>query len=272
MRLASALIIASCVAASAQGLILSTPGVKTVGLPQAVTLGDYQFYTKASYSAFMAPFNGTGLTFTDTTVVDPATFPNHSTISWSWPADMAACPIGFRGGICGFLNLEYGNYNDTFPQTPITPRQIKNITTLNCSANATFGGTSSGYDVIYDQFLTPDSGGDQVDASAEVSVFLHTPSYSQSLINGATQIGTTTISGITWQVAYSPGTLPDYYFTPSNYADVPNTAIDVKAMFAYLIAQGKLTGDEYFNGLALGVEPRQGAGTAIFNSLSVVIQ
>src|SRR5450759_1605032 len=99
----------------------ASPAVGTEGSVESVTLGDYQNYTKGSYSAFMAPFNAGALRpsrdFTETLVLRPDTFPDATSIAWQWPN--IPCPVG----IYNFLAVQYGNYDHTRPQMPITSRK-----------------------------------------------------------------------------------------------------------------------------------------------------
>lgn len=229
-------------------------------------LGDFEFFTQGSFIAFNSPFNagslkGGGFDFDDSTVVqNNSGFPANTAITWQWPA--SPCPA-----ICGFLQASYGTYDGGIPQAPITSRQVKSITTLTSSHNLTISGVTNGYDIIYDTWLTQAATGNV--HLFEIEVFLDTPQYSIDFFNSATPIGTVTISGITWSVAVSPGAAPDILFKPTNNASVPIASIDMKAMLSYLTTQGQITGNEWYNGHAIGVEPRNGTGSAIINSFSV---
>ncbi len=68
---------------------------------------------------------------------------------------------------------------------------------------------------------------------------------------------------------------PYYLFCPSDGSDQLASTVDVKALLDWLQSPNRktgaryLTGKEYFNGLATGVEPIRKSGSARFRSLNV---
>lgn len=228
-------------------------GTTALNLPDFT---NYPFPLVNLYTAFMSPFNATAGTFWENLAYFPATFPNGTTIVWSYPT--APCV-----SICGFLNIQYGFY-DTGGSQSITSKQLSAITTLTATNNLTMSGTTNGWDVLYDIFLT---NGAQGTHANEIEILIHTPTYSSASCSSGSLIGTTTISGINW-TAYLSGTI--YCVYPTSLADVPSASIDIHAIFNYLIANGGLSSSVYYNGHALGVEPRNGTGQLTYNSLSVV--
>ena len=56
---------------------------------------------------------------------------------------------------------------------------------------------------------------------------------------------------------------------PTDTSDVLSGSIDIKAMLDYLVAHDVLTGNEYFNGLAMGAEVQQGSGSLEINNFAV---
>lgn len=236
-----------------------------------LTYLDKNFYTVGSYGLFLNPQNPQGLNWWEYATVRPTTFPNNTRSQWNWP--LRASP-----SVLAFLDLfSYGDYFNTVPSTPITAQQVSSITTLTATPNLTHSGTTNGYSVLIDYFLTVSANNHGANGGLyEVELFLHSPQYALDYINAGfvTQIGTTTISGITWQVAVDltafSGTQPIFLFVQSNYADVPaGTTIDIKAMHSYLIAQGYSIGATYWGGLGGGVEVGQGTGNLYVNSISV---
>jgi hypothetical protein len=235
------------------------------------TVLDKSFYTVGSYGLFLNPQNPQGLNWWEYASVRPSAFPNKTRTQWNWP--LRASP-----NVLAFLDVfSFGDYFNTVPQTPITAKQVSAITTLTATANLTHSGTTNGYSVLYDYFLTASANSHGSNGGLyEVELFLHSPQYAIDYINAGfvTQIGTTTISGITWQVAVDStafsGTQPIFLIVQSNYADVPaGTTIDLKAIHAYLIAQGYAIGSTFWGGLGGGVEVGQGTGSLTVNSVSV---
>lgn len=229
--------------------------------------GEHQLFTRGPYSAFIDSFNKRdyviGKDFNQSFTVRPESFPNGTTLTWNWP-------IREPKFILSFLQVAaYGDYFGTVPQTPIRPMPISEITKLEVTHDLTFSGTENGYDVIYDYFLTATPHGSKTHLF-EVEVFLRTPPYSVKYFNTATPIGSFSEAGINWSVAIDrKPKVPDILIIPSNHADVPKATIDLNAMHAFLVSKGVLTGNEYYNGHSLGVEPAQGTGSLYVNSASV---
>ena len=229
--------------------------------------GEHQLFTRGSYSAFIDSFNKRdyvlGKDFDQSFTVKPETFPDGTNLTWKWP-------IRDPKFILSFLQVAaYGDYFNTVPQKPICAARVRDVIKLEVSHDLTFSGTENGYDVIYDYFLTavPNGGAARL---FEVEVFLHTPPYSVRYFETATPVGTFSASGITWSVAIDrKPKVPDILIMPANHASVPKGTIDLNAMHAFLMSKGILTGNEYYNGHSLGVEPAQGTGSLTVNSVSV---
>lgn len=233
------------------------------------TLGNQQFFSSGPYSAFMNPYNKgsyvAGTDFTQSLTLFPTPYPGATTIAWNWGSVAST-------SVYGNVAIDYGDYLNTPAQAPITPQQTKSITTLTQTHNFTIGGTVAGFDVFTDLFLTNLPGSSNT-LLFEVEIFEHSPTFVQNFFGTATPIGSTTISGVAWSVAkiVSGAAQLDILFMPTNHADVPSGSIDIKAMFSYLVAQGIITGNEYYNGMiALGSEPVQFDGVLTINSLSEV--
>jgi hypothetical protein len=245
---------------------LVAPAVAT-GAAELRRFGDHQLYTKGPFSAFMDPFNKkeyvAGKDFDQNFTVDSDKFPAGTTVTWNWP-------IRDPKFILGFLQAAaYGDYFGTVPQRPIPPARVSEIQQLVVSHDLTFSGTHNGFDVIYDYFLTREPHGAKSHLF-EVEVFLRTPEYSVKYFNSTTPVGTFTDRGVQWKVAIDRHPkVPDILFIPADHADHAKGSIDLQAMHLFLKSKGILTGDEYYNGHSLGVEPAQGTGSLYVNSVSV---
>jgi hypothetical protein len=218
-------------------------------------------YSSGVYTGYLAPFSGTEVTPNEMVIMTPRIFPNAVEINWNYSSTPCV-------GVCAFLAISYGNSAGTVARTPITPIQVNNLNSLMESHDLAFGGTTSGYDVIDDAFLY--SSPTQTARLFEFEVFLHTPSQSAAWVASAKQLGTATISGISWTVAWYPnsGGVPDVLFTPADGADVPNATIDLRAMFLWARSKGIITGTEWFTGFALGAEPQSNSGSMTIKAFS----
>lgn len=227
-----------------------------------VTLGDYQLYQSGVWSAFMAPFGiGSlvrGVGYTDSLTLDPRLMPAKTVITWIFPSTPSA------SGIYGFPQQSYGSSNNGPHTTPSV--QIKDLATLVSAHNVSITSNPNNYDVIYDAFLTSTPYGRNIE---EFSVQVHCDPSAVAYIKSVKQLGTFVGSGVTWIVVQStPG--GQIIFVPSDFSDQLSITLDLKAMLNWLVTNGTLTGNEYFNGIALGPEPYVGGGSFTFNSWSVV--
>ena len=233
-----------------------------------MTLGDSQGYTKGAYTAFMAPFNKgelrAGIDYQERIRLDPARFPAGTTISWTWPEARVDAQIR------GWLAIDYGNYDNTIPAQPIRSRRVSEIRRLTCDFDLEIGGTLSGFDVVIDFFLTLTP--DFTSFLFEIEIFLHAPDYVIAYTDKARPIGRfRSRSGSTWIVSKDPaGTqAPIVLIHPEPGQDILVGSVDIGEMLSWLRDRGVLTGDEFFNGLGLGVEPQQQDGTFIVKAVSV---
>jgi hypothetical protein len=210
-----------------------------------------------------------GTDFTQSISMDSANSPDNTTISWDWPDTPATWNVYSMPGVF------YGTYDGfAAPANTVTPMQVDDINTLTLNHNITLSGQTDQYDVIYDLYLTSTPGGSHSDAQFEIEVVAHTPSYMRDWIETLPQKTFTDADGLQWTIAQSGSTStsdnpPIILFVPSDYRDLTNASIDFKALLDAAQAEGLITGNEYFNGLGLGVEPRLGSGSLDINSLSV---
>ena len=122
--------------------------------------------------------------------------------------------------------------------------------------------------LILDLFLTSLPSGDSPHAF-EVEVFLHTPASASQYAQRSRSVGSYLgPDGMRWRVAVDEAA-HDILFVPAYASDLLTGSIDLGAKLRWLAKEGVITGKEYFNGLAVGVEPRAGSGAAIIKSLWV---
>ena len=232
------------------------------------TLSDSQGYTKGHYTAFMAPYNKgsllEGVDYMESFEVDPEGFPNGSSIAWNWPASHTNAPVR------GFLAIDYGNYYNTAPELSVPSSRVKDINTLVCTHDLSISGTKSGFNVIINFFLTATR--DPNSILFEVEVFLHTPSFAQLYLDRCLSLGTfASAPGMIWKAVKDPSAVhgPDLLFHLAGPGNLLVGSVDLGEMLSWLMGRGVITGDEFFNGLAIGVEPQQHDGALAINALSI---
>lgn len=219
-------------------------------------VGDSAFKTYGSYGIFNAPFRATAMGYTrgadywDNTSYTPGNLQSGVTISTQWPSLATGC----TGSICGFMAIDYGDYDNTVVATPITPRQISAITTLSLAITQSFSGTTAGYDSILDLFSTL-APGDNTNNLHELEIlFQCQPGFCQTFATTATPVGSpfTDSFGNVWTLAHS-GTINIAYV--AGFPAFTSGSINVLQILQHFVSAGLMASTEYFNGCAVGTEP-----------------
>jgi hypothetical protein len=260
LKASGILLFSICLAAP----MIETNGARAQAMVDCAGSKDFirerQPLSQGHYQSYLASWNKgqlqEGKDYWQCLAFNRQTYPDGQTIAWSWPNT----PPPSRG-VYNFLAVDFGNYYDTVTPQPIAPQAVSDIKVLNQKYNLVISGDLDGFDVIDDFFLTRDPG--KFDHKLfEVEIFFHTPSYSHTYARQVAQVGKVTASGVQWNVSVDKhaGNGQDILIIPANGADLLSGEIDIKAILGQLIAAGVLTGTEYFNGLGLGVEVRQGSG------------
>ena len=235
-----------------------------------IVLADREFYSKGSFIAYAAPwstYSGAGAAlkhgkdFVDEIAVQPDTFPANSEFTWHWPLTPPK-----SAGVYGYNALSFGNYDGGVPQTPIAPRPVKEIGTLVETFRYEMARPAGDFNVLTEFYLTKTAGGEKL---AEIGFFPRPARSAVEFANAGEQLGTyADASGQAWKVAVQRAPAGVYYmFIPA--AAVLSGSIDFKAALEFLRAKGRVTGEEWFNGLAFGIEPVAGSGSLRVQSLSV---
>lgn len=239
-----------------------------------VVVGNAGTYVSSPYQAYSGMW-GTGIGTNSNLVyslklgVVPGSFPAKTT--WEWSTE----PDPRYQGVEGYLALAYGNYDGS--SVSITPKQVKNITAMSLNVNWTYTGSNAS-GLLSECYLTTTShatgavsGADPV---CEVGFFPHNSPNSQSFAAGLTTVGTgsfTDINSVVWNVGQTVsgiGSIPYFVATRPSYVDFQGV-LDFKSYFTFLTTSGKITGNEYFNGVAFGGEPfGRGASQLTINSLT----
>lgn len=247
---------------ASNGRGLAVTYVTSGGLPVARggVIGTNTTYLVWPYSAYLQSFGVAGVTVTQQATLTPA-FPNGTQASWSVSGGDASTVKSYLGVV------NYGNYFGTSAQgTHIPPAQIKNISALTGTHSISFTGTN--FNVMYDIFLSPDVDG--IAHPCEIEIMLHASSAAQSWFLTLTTIGTTTISGISWDVKKSADAVQQIVFMQTSRADIPTGTIDLLAMLNYLVTTSTISSSSlFYHGHGFGVESIAGSGTITINSFSI---
>jgi hypothetical protein len=252
--------------------IAASVALTSLAMAEAPTiLQDKAFYTKGSWIAYAAPWSvdvkGSpalqhGVDYADEIAVQPETFPAHSEFSWQWPLTPPK-----HTGVYGYNALSFGSYDGGVPQTPITPRQVKTIGTLSETFRFAMPRSIGDFNVLTEFFLAEKESGEP--KVGEVGFFPHAAKTAIPFANAGEQLGVfTDATGRAWKVSKQPAPHGPYYmFIPAG--DVLEGTIDFKAALDFLRAKGQVSGEEWFTGLAFGIEPTAGSGSVGVENLSV---
>lgn len=232
--------------------------------PPTQISGNWTSYSQNPYQVYLDMWglnvpNRESLKSNVDALVWPNEFPNNTTLRW----DVIPDPNGL--GVNGYLQLAYGNYDDNAFALPGGPKQIKNITAMTLDADWIYAGDPAG--MLSETWLTSTGhalGGNSAGSLAEVGFASKVTASDLEWANGLAKVGTFSDShGVTWTVKVKE---PNEQGSPYYYAyrDGPvdhHGELDFKSYFAFLVDRGKLNGNEYFNGVAYGVEPSGGAAS-----------
>lgn len=175
-------------------------------------------------------------------------------------------------GVVGFLHMSHGNFDDSAGGfTPVRASATAGLT-LTAQWSQT-GDTSSG--LLAECWLTTAAHptGPMEDKTHEVAFMPRVPAHAASWLATLPVVGSgfTDTNGAEWLVREAvsgAGAFPYLIAYRPGYADRQG-ALPFGDLLAYLISQGKITGQEWVNGLAFGVEPYAGAGSLTVSSISV---
>lgn len=237
-------------------------------VPASVTRGESAGYSSGAFGAFTAMW-GHSISGNESMVSSsslrafPASFPAGTVFDWS------ITPDADYSGVNGFLHTSWGNY-DNSPGV-ITPRQVNTLSAYSLDTGWVLSG-SAATGVLAECYLSAAAAasGDYT-KSHEVGFFVHCApgyvSYIQSL--PAVGTGSFTANGVTWNVVQgssSNGGFPYFIAFRPGYVDFTGV-LPFREYLVFLLTSGKITGNEWVNGVAIGVEPYSGTGEFTLNRL-----
>lgn len=226
-----------------------------------IELGSREPFAKGPYHAFAQPWGAQDsrlvrywAPFADKIDVDAARFPNNTRFRFTWPFWR---PSSSAAGVWGYSMLSFGNYDGGDGETKIPPRRVYELLDLSqrfaWSSSMALGDAN-----LLTEFYLRSDPNDSESKLIEIGWFLHAPPATAAFVRAAQQIGRfTDAGGKAWQVARE-----DKYvmFMPADAQDVRTGTIDMRAALHWLQEKGVIQGDEWFTGVAIGVEPLRGRG------------
>ena len=210
-----------------------------------------------AYTGMWGHYVADNLQAESTMRVFPTTFPAGTVFTWN------VAPDPNWGGVNGYLYTSYGNYDDS--PNSITPLQVNNIAELTIDVGWTFSD-DGGSGLLAETWLTPTpTPSGSVPRQYEVGWFPKLSTSGQRWVKTLPPVGSgsfTDTNGIEWLIVESLSATNEPYFIAYRPGYVEfRGELEYHTYFAFLKDAGKITGDEWHNGNAFGVEPHTGAGS-----------
>lgn len=237
--------------------------------PRVVTLGSEQPFMRGRHAAMAGPWSRwvdpSIKDFSNAIRINTATWPRDTFIQWRFPEKVAST------GVYGYNYVAFGQYWDLKPPVPVPPKSFRAIKTLKFHTAIERAGDPGGFNILAEFFVTRKPG-DIKTLQAEIGWMLHMPELSAKYFRNGKQIGTwRDTAGRDWVVASHRDGAAGHYikFAPKS-GDANLTApIDALAAMRWLAARQEIDLNGYFNGMAVGVEPLRGSGSAIVRKFDV---
>lgn len=236
---------------------LSAPLSEGGGRP-VVILQDRQPYYRSSYQAFASPWSTyldksfvRGRDYADTIRIAPARFPDGTRFDTCWPTRPPT-----KSGVWGYNALSFGNYDGGRPPKPVPPTRVLDIKRLNERFAFRYAG-SPFFNLLTEFYLTSIAG-DENAKVMEIGFFLHTPQTTTVYARAGTFLARyRDRQGRTWEIRRQGSYL---LIIPVGGEDVLSGVLEIAPLLSLLMEKRVLTGREWFNGIAFGMEPAPGGG------------
>jgi hypothetical protein len=254
----------------------------TSTLAQTVVKTDRQWSSEGQHMAFASPWCANydktlmeGRDYSDTITYqtgDLATATNVQ-LAWRWP--LLPSP---KCGVRGYNHVAWGNYDSGAVRSPVAPRQVSSIADFTLAYGVEDAGGyavgTQGYNGLGEFYLTTKPG-DANTKAIEIGWFWNAPLETRAWAATGKQLGTFKDRyRQSWKVAANVGGAAGLFvtFTPANATGrkVQGT-FDGKGAIDFLRAAGVVKPEWWLNGVAIGVEPVKGMGTAVVRKFAVTV-
>jgi hypothetical protein len=264
--------VSATAAVSGISATISAAGITSaavVAVPVARTiLKDRQWFGAGQLQAFSSPWCAdidpklrVGVDLVDTVSFATLSFPKGITIVSAAPFET---PNLHHCGVYGYHFVAYGNYDHGEPLVSVTSRQVSSISKF--TETFAWHPVSAGgrFNVLNEFYTTATPGG----ASAkvhEIGLFPHISSIGRAYAEAGDKIGVwTDASGRAWTI-----TRQGRFLMVVSASEVKSATIDFRSLLIYLMSRGAISGSEWVNGAAFGVENVSGRSTNTIDSWSI---
>ncbi|HEX7855806.1 MAG TPA: hypothetical protein VF503_19145 [Sphingobium sp.] len=234
-----------------------------------VTIQSDQPYVQDRYAAMPGPWSRyldpSNKVLSDSILIRKASFPRNTFMRWEFPDHPATT------GVYGYNYVAYGQYWNLKPPVTVEPRRLKDIKALTFQPSVRTAGDDADFNVLA-EFFTTRKAGDIDSRTAEIGWLLHAPPATWTYIRSGKQIGTYKDRyGARWLVASHKDGAAGLYikFVPKDGSTRLHARVDALGSIRWLAAKGEIDPSFYFNGVAVGVEPLKGGGSATIDRFDV---
>lgn len=231
----------------------------TASTEKRVVLNDNVNYTVGSYNAYAAPWCAlrnaslvVGKDISTRISLLPSKFPNDIEITAFTPN---VNPHDYGCGVYGYHHVHFGNYSGLLPKGKFDGMQVSSLRKLIVDFSFADIGSTGEYNMLNEYFLTSEK--DRQDKRImEIGYFFHPSQSAIEFAKTGKDIGNyTDAEGRGWSVRQAGQFV---MLMPADGKDLRSGSLDMAHFLQHLVKKGKLTGNEWFNGAAMGVEPVRG--------------
>lgn len=227
------------------------------------TQGKYIAYAE-TWSKWSDPANKEGF---DPMLLDDARFPRQVKMTWHNPDHG---PV--KAGVWGYGYVGYGQY-DYHAAPGVAPVQMKSLKSLRITYDVELTNAAN-TNLLAEYFLYRDAPRPGVSGTkgAEIGWLLNCPAGTLAYFQTGRQLGQfTDADGAMWQVAVvQDGSASNYVlFIPGDGKPRLSGSLDMASALPWLKEKGVVQDAMWWSGVALGVEPLQGAGGLVVRDFAV---
>jgi Putative Ig domain len=210
-----------------------------------------------------------GVDYNQTFTVYPSTFPNGTTLAWSYPAQFNDV------NTYAFPTLVFGQTGYYHPANHPTPMQVGAFTNLSVTYNVTGVWGANDADCMFECWSTTTIPPTPAANTNEISFFCHTPDYMAGYILSLAKHFNYSAGGFNAYIALKPSKPPQICIMPVTAANGTTPldmmsgtqTIQVLAILRALVTQGWLSSTDYISGIEFGIEPGRNSGSLTFNNI-----
>ena len=231
-----------------------------------LTPDNYEYDPVGPWSANASAWNAGslvyGVDYTQSITISGQGLPDGTLMSWVWPWTSGP------GGVYSYPEIVYGS-TPFLNNASVQSTQVANFADLSTSYSITLSGYTSGFDTIFDMWLTSQPNGNYTTREYELEIVAHSD-WTPPASNIAYSLTDSTLQNATVYVTpnYTNDGVSWTNITVMPASDILAGTISISDILKNLIWNGVITGQEYLSGVEFGPEVSWGTGSLLVNNLS----